>query len=349
MRRTAAILIVLVLLFLSGCSNNKETPAIDYTTDVSISKEAPPDNLTWYVFLRAPTEGKSILEFSSYKAFTTLDSVKIQQTEKRDYCSILEAKAHFNYTFIDKISAFYLRYADKEYKYTLKVFGMNSKEFEQKIGKYIDLDSLNYYEDRAFGIFYPYNYEGETEKSDTEYANRIILVDYNYENSVVLSYTEDELKAKSNGLHSKGFSGRIGDRYYLTNGYYDFTDRKLYPYKDESDLPPIEESLGIKDKYDLFRLIEHDPVASQFIPDYHYIESYARIKDRYYVVIANFNRYYGDSIDDYEGENVFIVTVDAVTGNVLYLQKFHIKNYWGYSYKLCSRGEDGILYDVMTP
>ena len=49
-----------------------------------------------------------------------------------------------------------------------------------------------------------------------------------------------------------------------------------------------------------------------------------------------------------EGEDVFLITVNAIKGNILYLQKFHIENYWGYQYKLYSLGKDGFLYDVMV-
>ena len=223
---------------------------------------------------------------------------------------------------------------------------------KEKISKYFDPNNFNYYPDRVIGVISPTIFLGETEElTDAEYSNKNILVDYDYETSVVISYTDEELKAENGGLYSTNYVGRIGDRYYLPYGYYDLTDRKLCSYKNENDLPLFKESLGIKNQFDLCRVIKNDTDAVAYLPDdcYIYSYAYALVGDRYYAVINDGNRYYGNNIDEYEGENVFLVTVDAATGDVIYLQKYHIENYWGYKYKLLSMGEDGILYDVMIP
>lgn len=347
----ALILIVLFTLpLLSGCGGKNEPPAISYTAEILINQEAPPKDLTWYVDLFAPTSGLGIINFPSYSTYATLDTTKILQTVRRDCRDILDVKAPFHDTFFEKVAFFFSRkFENKKHNYTLKVLGMTSEEFDQKIGKYFDLNDFHYYNDRVIGIIYPVIYQGETEeKTNAEYSNKKILVDYDYETSVVIPYTDEELKAENGGLYSTSYVGRIGDRYYLPYGYYDLTARKLYSYKSENDLPPFEESLGIKDRYDLLRIIENDPDAAEYILDHHSIDSYVLLGDRYYVVINDMNRFYGNSISDYDGENVFLVTVDAITGDVLYLQKFHLENYWGYEYKLYSIGEDGILYDVMV-
>ena len=104
-----------------------------------------------------------------------------------------------------------------------------------------------------------------------------------------------------------------------------------------------------KRHWDLPVTLINDADAAAHIPDFHHLVSYSRIGDRYYAIVAQRNRYYGNSIEDYDGENVFLVTVDAVTEKVIYLQKYHIENYWGYEYRLFTLGEDGILYDPMIP
>lgn len=346
-----ALSFIFALPIISGCNGNKKPPAVGYTTEILINQETLPKDLTWYVDLDSPTAGKGIVEIPNYSTYATFDTADIFQTTQRDYRDILDFKAPFEDTIWQKIGFFFQSGRDhKNDEYRLKVLGMTSEVYDQKIKKYIDLNDFNYYNDRVIGIIYPVIYQGETEETtDAEYSNKNILVDYDYTTSVVIPYTDEELKAENGGLYSSSYVGRIGERYYLTYGYYDLTTRKLCSYKDENDLPPFNETLGIKDGHDLLRIIKNDPEAKEYISDNQFIISYNRLGDRYYAVINDMNRYYGNSIDDYEGENVFFATVDAVTGDVLYLQKFHLENYWGYEYKLLSHGEDGILYDIMLP
>lgn len=345
------LIILFSLPLLSGCGGNNEPPAIAYSSEILINQETLPQDFTWYINLWAPSSGRGVLPLPSYTTYATLNSDEILKTARRDCRDILDAKAPFQDTFFEKVAFFFSRrFENQKHNYKLKVLGMTSEEYEQKIKKYIDLNDFHYYDDRVIGIIYPVIHQLETEETiDAEYANKNILVDYDYETSVVIPYTDEELKAENGGLYSTSYIGRIGNRYYLPYGYYDLTTRTLCPYENENDLPEFKESFGIENKFDLNRLIKNDPDLVAYITDDCSVYSYNLVGDRYYVVIAEGNRSYGNSIDDYEGENVFLVMIDATTGEVLYLQKFHIENYWGYEYKLFSMGEDGILYDVMMP
>ena len=345
------LIILFSLPLLSGCGGNNEPPAIAYSSEILINQETLPQDFTWYINLWAPSSGRGVLPLPSYTTYATLNSDEILKTARRDCRDILDAKAPFQDTFFEKVAFFFSRkFEDQKHNYKLKVLGMTSEEYEQKIKKYIDLNDFHYYDDRVIGIIYPVIYQGETEETvDSEYANKTLLVDYDYKTSVVIAYTDEEMIAENGGLYSTSYIGRIGDRFYLPYGYYDLAVRKLCPYTNENDLPPFEAILGIEDPFNLGRLIKNDPDVAPYIPDGCYVNSYALVGDRYYAVMSEMNRFYGNSIDDYEGENVFLVMMDATTGEVLYLQKFHIENYWGYEYKLFSMGEDGILYDVMMP
>lgn len=347
------LIIILMLQLLSSCGGKKETPEINYTTEILINEEAPPKGLVWYADLQAPTAGTSILEsfFTSYRTYATVSPTEIQPIVRRDYRDIIDAKAPFEDNFFEKITFFFSQKSEnRKHNYRSKILGMTEEEFDAKINKYFDLNYFHYYPDRVIGIVYPTIFQGETEElTDAEYANQIILVDYDYETSVIISYTDEELMAAGGGNYFSSYEGRIGDRYYLPYGYYDLRDRALYPYIKENDLPPIQGTAEVKDSYSLNRLIKNDADVAAYITDFHYVDSYSRIGDRYYAIIATRNRYYGSSIEDYEGEEVFFVTVDAGTGKVLYLQKYHIANYWGYEYRLFTLGEDGILYDPMMP
>ena len=329
-----ALVIVFVTSLFSGCGDKNEPPDIIYNTEILINQEIPQKDLTWYVDLDAPTRGISVIDLPSYSTYATLDTTGILQTAQRDYRNIIDVKIN------DTVFR-------KRHDYTLLLLGMTEEEYDRKINKYFDPNGFYYYSDRVIGIIYPIIYQGETEELiDAEYSNKNILVDYDYESSVVIAYTDEDLKSESKGMYFSSFTGRVGDRYYLPYGYYDLTDRVLCPYKEESDLPPFKELLGIKNQYDLLDVIKNDINASAYIPDDFFIESYALVENRYCAIISGRNRLYGESIDEYEGDDVFLVTVDASTGNVIYLQKTHLGNYWGFEYKLCTLGDDGILYDV---
>ena len=354
----ATVLVVLLMIpLLSGCGWREEPPTIRYTSEILIDKEAPSGDLVWYMNLQAPASGRGVIPIPSYSTNAILGTTEILQTDEYSYRDILDAKAPFQDTILEKVSFFFSRKLEEQkHNYKLKIFGMTSEEYTKKVCRpmdclnvFGDYADFNYYQDRVIGISYPHIYQGETEElTSAEYSNKNILVDYDYETSVVIPYTDEELIEEGGGRYSTSYVGRVGDRYYLPYGYYDFTTRTLCPYKDEADLPAFKGSSNIEN-HELFRTIKNDIGAAPYITDGYYMSSYALIEDRYYAVIIAGNRYYGESIEDYEGERVFLVTVDATTGKVLYLQKIHLENYWGYEYKLYSLGEDGLLYDVMVP
>jgi hypothetical protein len=345
-----ALVILFAMMLLSACEQSDQ-PVVCYSTEDLINQEALPKDFVWYVDLCTPASSAGLFPIPDHATYAVIDTADIVPTVRRDYRDILDAKAPFHDTFFDKVAFFFSsKYENRKHDYRLKVVGMTAEEYDQKIKKYFDLNDLYYYSDRVMGVIFPVVYQGETEELiDSEYANKNILVDYDYETSVVIAYTDDELKAAGNGEYFSHYTGRIKDRYYLPYGYYDITTRTLCPYKDENDLPKYQELLGVRDDFDLRKVITCDENAVAHIPDDCHIDAYALVGDRYYAVLCENNRYYSNSIDDYEGENVFFVTVDATTGNVLYLQKFYLENCLGYKYKLCCLGEDGILYDVMIP
>ena len=363
MKKTCALILVVLLMIplLSGCGGRKEPPAIRYTSEILINKEAPAEDLVWYIRLHGPSSNRGIIPIPSYSTNAILGTTEILQTDGYSYRDILDAKAPYQDTFWEKVGFFFSRKLEEQkHNYKLKIFGMTSEEYAQKVcrsmdclnvfGEFDEFHDFNYYQDRVIGISYPHIYQGETEElTSAEYSNKNILVDYDYETSVVIPYTDEELIEEGGGRYSTSYVGRVGDRYYLPYGYYDLTTRTLCPYKDENDLPPFKDSLGIKDQYDLREVIINNAEVAESIPFYWFIDSYAFLGDRYYAVIGEGNIFYENSIDDYEGSDVFFVTVDVTTGEVLYLQKFHFENYWGYEYKLYSLGEDGLFYDVMVP
>lgn len=343
------LVITLMIPLLLGCAKPTELPVLYYTNEILINQEALPDDLVCYVELKTPTSSRGLAFGLGRPSYATLDTTKLVQMGKRDYHDILDAKAPFdNDTFFEKITFFFNRKLEEEkHDYELKILGMTSEEFDQKINKPIDINNFSYYNDRVIGVITPIKYMlEEGEHTGAEYSDKNILVDYDYETSVVIPYTEDELKADNNGLYSSNYTGRIGDRYYLTYGYYDITSRKLCPYKDENDLPQFTELLGARREHDLRDVIKSDADAGAYITDGYFIDAYVLIGDRYYVAIGQGNRYYKNDIENYEGDTIFLLSVDATTGKVLYLQRIHLKNYWGYEYKFCTLGEDGILYDT---
>lgn len=347
---TFTLVITLMIMLLSGCGTKNEPPEIRYSSEILINHETPPEDLIWYIYLQSPASSGGLIPIPSYITYAKFDEHQFVQISQRDYKYILDIKAPFHDTFSEKISfIFNSKLEAQKHNYLLKVLGMTSEEYNKKIGRFVDLNSFNYYSDRVIGIIYSQNYYYSEGERNAEYANENVLVDYNYDTSVVIPYTDEQMmRMCSKGLHSS-YTGRIGNRYYLPYGYYDLTTRKLCPYKNENDLPPFSGLPDVEDEFDLLRVIKKDPDAAKYILENRYIDAYMLVGDRYYVVIPDRNRYYIESIDEYDGENVLFLTVDAATGKVMYLEKVHIENYWGYEYRLCQPGNDGILYDVMLP
>ena len=59
-----------------------------------------------------------------------------------------------------------------------------------------------------------------------------------------------------------------------------------------------------------------------------------QLGNRLYAVMTTHHIYYTSDLEDYEGEDVYLVTLDTDTDRVLYLQKYHLDDYWGEQYTL---------------
>ena len=196
--------LILVILFIiplvSACGAQSKPPAITYTTEILINQETPPDELKWYVQLDGPTDGGGFIPIPSYISYATLDTVEIVQTTVRDYQDILETKAPFHGILFE----------NQKRDYILKVLGMTGGEFDRKIGKHVDLNAFRYYTDCVIGVIRPLILQPPVE-DDSEYAGKNIFVYYDYENSVVIPYTDEELMTENDGVFVSCYTGRVDD------------------------------------------------------------------------------------------------------------------------------------------
>ena len=78
------------------------------------------------------------------------------------------------------------------------------------------------------------------------------------------------------------------------------------------------------------------------------IQDSCQVGNRLYAVMATANMHFQDDIEDYAGEDLYLVTIDIETERVLYLQKYHLDDYFGREYTLYRMTDDRELLAPMV-
>ena len=140
--------------------------------------------------------------------------------------------------------------------------------------------------------------------------------------------------------------GRIGNVYYLCEGYYDLSTHTYKRYEKESELPKYEMRHFMSNK-EILEIARQDKVLSGYLNDdnIYYAERYYRFNDRIYAAFVTGDNWY----DEYNGSELLLVMLDADSNEVLYAEKYHSPNYYmgaaTYVITMYRRGSDGCLYD----
>lgn len=146
--------------------------------------------------------------------------------------------------------------------------------------------------------------------------------------------------------YSTVYTGRIGSRYYFEKGYCDLTTHEAKPYGSQDELPPLRPKEMINEWHLMEFLQGHETVGTYL--NGLSIQDSCQVGNRLYAVMATANMHFQDDIDDYAGEDLYLVTIDIETERVLCLQKYHLDDYFGREYTLYRMTDDRELLAPMV-
>ena len=333
---TFLLLALLCLSVFSGCKKKEDIP-FEYTREMLVDKELPDKSLVWAGVFETPIEGVGMFESpdDSFFGIVNCDGIR----------DITEVFTYDDGVYIVKTASF---------DDVCKVLGISIEELCQKFYHVRNAHLAFIWEDVVlyhFEVSENNSFEGKT----TEFAGKYVFIEYREKEEKVyiqtLSPEEYNGKTDSSSITSSR-KARIGNRYYLSKGYYDFTDHIYKLYSDESVLPE-NNGFGFSDfeSGDLFEILKADTRLREEIAEDASICGIDYINNRIYTQIVSGNPYYESENGEliYNGSERISVMLDAETHEILYAEKFYSQNYnIGIGLKLYYMSDDGILYEPYT-
>lgn len=312
MKRTVCLLLLtaclLSVLCFNGCGFIHRKPKeITYTSEIIINEEAMPDWLVWYSELKAPTQGGKMLETSKYETTAVISSDGIYEDIPNPEPTVQD----------------FLGMTDEEYSADISWVGFR---------RYLR------YEDTTL---YHFHVDGRASHNGqpTTYAGQFLLAEKCGNELYLTDVTGFQSK------YSTVYIGRIGSIYYFEKGYYDLTTHEAKPYGSQDELPPLRPKEMINEWHLMEFLQGHETVGT-YLNGLSCMDS-CQLGNRLYAVMATGNMYFQDDIEDYAGEDLYLVTIDIETERVLYLQKYHLDDYFGRGYTLYRMTDDRELLAPM--
>ena len=192
----------------------------------------------------------------------------------------------------------------------------------------------------------------------TEYAGKYVFIEHREKSDEVYIQTLTSEHYKNKGASHRpqsDYTGRIGDIYYLSNGYYNLIEHSYKCYESESELPKYRMESGLRSEEMLVNLREDELLARYLSDDdLYYADRYLILDNRIYVAFVIGNYIHDEPSgehEEYEGSDLLVVMLDANTYEVLYAEKYHSTNYYlgtrnaAFTIDIYRKGEDGFLYD----
>ena len=308
---------LLSVLCLSGCGQNKPD-GINHTSEILINEEAFPSDLVWFSHLSGPSSGTGILPVSPYRTDATVGAngiceARVPQTEKK----------------------------------LQDLLGLNDETYARDFGS-LSWHEYCKYEDTEL-IYFQVDENAENNGQPVTHAGKRMIAECCGDAVYITDITDI---VQSSGELSTSYDGRIGSKYYLEHGYYDLNTHEAKAYTHESELPLAKhEAYVVYDYSRLNSLLKEHEIGSVYFEDVDCV-GVCQLGNRLYVVMASRNRYCEGTDENgnfiYEGEDVYLVTLNTETDEILYLQKYHLTDYFGDSYRLFQQSSDGELLAPMV-
>ena len=305
------ILILLCIYSLVGCSSSKKQDIpFEYTYEILVDKELPNQSLVWAGKIEMPTRGVSIIEFpeDEFDGIVTNDGIY----DFKNYSGGVDWK---KYSLNDVCNA----------------LNISKKELSKKFNMAIKAQDVCVWEDIVLYHFYVPE-ENQLDGNKVEFAGKFVFIEYRgKEEAYIQAISAEEYHdAKTPFSIHSSFDGRIENKFYLSNGYYDLIEHKYKLYENESDIPQYNGHKILLSNPQSLEVLKADAVLKEEIDDSMYILSDVHIiKDRKYLIVGRDARYYGvvDNERIYEGSELFVIMLDADTDEILYVAKYHSTNY----------------------
>lgn len=312
MKKYFVVILTLLFMFsLVGCnSSKKQDVPFEYTYEILVDKELPNQSLVWAGKIAMPTRGASIFEFPE------------------DYFNGI-----VTYNGIHDLKNYSGGVVFKEYSLNdvCKALNLSKKDLSKKFNMAIQSQDVSVWEDAVLYHFYvpeDNQLDGET----TEFAGNFVFIEYRgKKEAYIQAISAEEYHDSQNpfSIHSSN-RGRIGNKFYLSNGYYDLAEHKYKRYENESEMPQYNGyKILLSDLKSLEVLKTDAALKEEFAENVYILSDVHIVKDRKYLIVGKEARYY-DGINEehtYEGSELFVIMLDTDTYEILYVAKYHSSNY----------------------
>ena len=335
MKRIISLLLpmMLCLSVFSGCEDREIIPP-EYTYELLVEKERPDESLVWAGKMETPRkfDRLSVYSESSFWGMLSQENIHVMQREQRKHIN-----PHANGLVEDCIAKYY------------KIITRSSKR--KILDHYIADHNCLLWEDATLLHFYVPE-DDSYDEEPTKFAGKYVFIEYRKrEDKVYIQTLAPEEYHDGNDPFSvkSECEGRIGNIYYLSDGYYDLTEHTYKTYEDESELPKYRMDKQ-KDDRNIRDILREDVTLAEYLEGEVYsADTSYRLNDRIYAAFVIGENAHDAPIEEYEGSSLLLVMLDADTYEVLYAEAYHSTNYYlgamSERIAMYRQGADGFLYD----
>lgn len=308
MKRSICFILSLFLfsVLLQSCSDFAfdipEVPKPEYNAEILYCKESPDERFVWRLELALPVVGASVLS------------------------APLAPKETYHYAFgslnLDKLDGDNYKTVQRDVS---TYFGWDRKLYSQMLGtqSYKEL----HYDDVSLLFFDLTDIRGK------EYSGSYVIAEISENGNYLFPWTQQSLQQLPGDLYSQ-YEGRIGDKYYMNDGYYSITDHTLYEYTAEDFIPEsgsgviasFRDYTSVHDK--LYELILADSDTAELFKETDPVltcMSRQMVGNRLYAALSIGNPYTNVE-GGYDGDVILLTVFDRLTDDVLYIEKIEISN-----------------------
>ena len=335
------LLLVLPLPLLTACGgDNRPTPAPEITRELLLRVEEPSDTLAYFMELRLPYEDVPRGGFLGTPYTRGIKAVLAGGTLREVDEAPEEAPSS------SELAA---------------LLGISRDDYGRTYG--VTAPTASVYGDRIL-YFLSVPHDATYEGAPVAHAGQNVIVEVHGASSVTVTvWNELELRDALGNTVDCPYVGRYGDRYHLgCGGYYDLTLHRVFPYESEKEFPPVTfcESTAPFAKGG-FALFEKDHALKTLLSlnadtAAHFSGLLTKENDgvdfvRYNVVGNRLHLLFGAFDEDYtltengetrfDGGYFYRVIADTATGELVYVERITLKNYYCDVYTVSLYALDG--------